>query len=250
MAGIVEQDIVVVVNSPTSSNARVEQDLVLTVNSPTSTNARVEQDVVLAITQASNNKARVEQDIVLVVVSNTPAPVPPTPTSSTALWGRGFPGDATLVPDATNTNQSTSGYTTGGGTAGGTTTGSGGGGAAGDLGASPFDVSFYFNGKPDVSFEILRVPVARNITFPAGLLGSQAVCETAPTSPASLTIKRTTGGVTSTIGSILFGAGAFVGTFTSDNAIEMLQGDILTIVAPNPADGTLATIGGTLAGTR
>lgn len=232
--------------------ARIDQDVLLVAEQPTDSAARVKQDLALVATQPTATEVRVAQDLILVAI---PRAIPPPPVTGGAVtgtsgWGRGFAGVATLTPDLSNTGVTITGTSTGGGTAGGSSTGTGGGGSAGDLGASPYDFSFFFNGKPDAAFEILRVPVTRQINLPAGLLGSQAVCETAATADATLNIKRISGGVTTTIGTIKFAAGAFVGTFTFDSAVTLLQGDILLIVAPSVQDSTLATIGGALAGTR
>lgn len=165
-----------------------------------------------------------------------------------AQVGRGFPANATITPKV--------------GTIGGITTGGSGmrafgiggdieGRVSGNVGLPPFDAAFFFNGRPDASFEILRIPFDRPVLIPAGALGSQAVCETAASdATAVININQTTGGVTTTIGTINFAVGETVGTFTFNSAVTLQQGDILTIVAPSTQDSTLAGIGGMLAGTR
>jgi len=53
-----------------TGSARAEQDVLISVNSPTSSKARVQQDVLLSINTVTNANARVEQDVLLAVVSN------------------------------------------------------------------------------------------------------------------------------------------------------------------------------------
>jgi hypothetical protein len=163
-----------------------------------------------------------------------------------AQVGRGFPATATI--DAVV--GTITGITTGGSGGSGGTGGSGGGTGGGSTGAAPFDCAFFFNGAPDASFEILRIPVDRPLTLPAGLLGSQAVCKTAPTGDVTMAIKQTVGVSTTTLGTINFAAGETVATFTFDSAVTLQQGDILTIEAPTGADATFASPGGMLAATR
>jgi hypothetical protein len=47
-----------------------------------------------------------------------------------------------------------------------------------------------------------------------------------------------------------FAAGISTATFTAATATDFAAGDILTILAPNPADSTLADIGFSLAASR
>jgi hypothetical protein len=47
-----------------------------------------------------------------------------------------------------------------------------------------------------------------------------------------------------------FAAGVTTPTFTAATATDFAAGDVLTIIAPNPADSTLADIGFALAGIR
>ena len=51
-------------------------------------------------------------------------------------------------------------------------------------------------------------------------------------------------------GTMQFAASANLATFTGTSDTDFAPGDVLTVIAPNPADSTLADIGFSLAGLR
>jgi len=67
-----DQEVVLSINSPTTSTARVDQDVTLTVNSPTTSLARVDQDVVLTVNSPTTSKARVDQEVIFFIMGNVP----------------------------------------------------------------------------------------------------------------------------------------------------------------------------------
>lgn len=115
-----------------------------------------------------------------------------------------------------------------------------------DLPAQPFDVTAFYPGVPSASAIVTRVPVARAVSFPAGLTGSIGKASVAATSSAAFDVQKNGGSV----GTITFSAGAASATFTASGAITLAAGDVLSIVAPATADATLANVGIVLAGTR
>jgi len=112
--------------------------------------------------------------------------------------------------------------------------------------AQPYDVHITFNGVPDSSLVLARVPVPRTTVFPAGLTGSYAKSEVAATASTTFAILKNG----ASIGSIVWGAGATVATFTFTTEQTFAAGDLLKVVAPAVIDVSLADIGITLVGTR
>ena len=111
---------------------------------------------------------------------------------------------------------------------------------------APYDLWLFFSGQPSAGFVLLRNNFTRAVTFPSGLSGSQAICQVAPSGSVTLQINKN--GVS--IGTVNFAAGATTGTFTFSSSVTFAAGDRLTITAPSPQDGTFATVGITLKGTR
>ncbi|MEO5375896.1 MAG: hypothetical protein H7840_16820 [Alphaproteobacteria bacterium] len=112
--------------------------------------------------------------------------------------------------------------------------------------AAPFDVGCTFNGSPGASAVLLRLPLARAVTFPAGLAGSRGVAGTVPTAVATFDIRRN-GAV---FGTMTFAAGATTATFAAASATVFAAGDVLSVVSPATPDTTLQDLGLTLAGVR
>lgn len=115
-----------------------------------------------------------------------------------------------------------------------------------DLPAQPFDLTAFYPGVPSSSAIVTRVPVARAVTFPAGLTGSVGKASVAATASAAFDVQKNG----SSVGTITFGAGATSATFTAASVITLAAGDVLSIIAPASADATLANVGFVLAGTR
>jgi hypothetical protein len=113
-------------------------------------------------------------------------------------------------------------------------------------GAAAYDIAAYV---PDVytsSQVLLRIPLARVVTFPVALAGSVAVLETAATASTVFSVQKN--GVE--FGTITFGVSGSVGTFASASGASFAIGDILSVLAPASADMTAAGLGFTLVGTR
>lgn len=85
----------------------------------------------------------------------------------------------------------------------------------------------------------------RDVTFPVGLTDSQAYAGLTPTTPVSVDIQKNGG----SIGSADWAASANVGTFTFTTETSFTSGDVLALIAPNPADATFGDISISLVGT-
>lgn len=112
--------------------------------------------------------------------------------------------------------------------------------------AQPYDIHCTFNGSPDNSLVLIRAIIPRTTVFPSGLTGSYAKSEVAATATATFPILKNG----ASIGSINWGAGATLATFTFSSPQTFSAGDVLKVVAPSTMDVTLADLGITLVGTR
>lgn len=83
------------------------------------------------------------------------------------------------------------------------------------------------------------------IALPINLTGSQAKANTAATASTTVTINKNG----SSIGTIVWATSGTTGAFTFSAGVNLVAGDVLQLVAPNPADATLANIGVSLAAT-
>ena len=110
----------------------------------------------------------------------------------------------------------------------------------------PYDLSALYPGLVTASALVLRVPLARAVTFPAGLSSSRGTSVAAAT--ASTTFSIQLNGVA--VGTMHFAAAATSATFTAAADINAAAGDILSVHAPASPDATLADVGFVLAGTR
>jgi hypothetical protein len=117
-----------------------------------------------------------------------------------------------------------------------------------------FDVASSLNGTLTPGFVLLTFPFTTTVTFPANLPNSQGVVGIAPSSNAVFTIAKN--GIP--FGTMTFPAGELRAVFASAADVIFTQtpqisgppvADVLTLIAPNPADGTLADIGFALSGT-
>lgn len=106
-------------------------------------------------------------------------------------------------------------------------------------------VASYFAGIPAAGATILRIPFVGTLTFPVAMAGSRGTADVASTGNVSFSIRKN--GVE--FATMTFNASA-TATFAAAMATSLLDGDILTIIAPNPADATLSGIGFALKGTR
>lgn len=113
--------------------------------------------------------------------------------------------------------------------------------------SEPFDVTAFYPGVIANGAVILRVPVARAVSFPDDFAGSYAKASAAATAATPLDVQKN--GVS--VGTIAFALGATTATFiTSGTAVTLAAGDVLSVHGPATADATLANVGVVLAGTR
>jgi len=110
----------------------------------------------------------------------------------------------------------------------------------------PYDVAIYIPGVPTAGATLITKRFTRSVTFPAGFADSQSGCEVAATASTVFSLRKNN----SQIGTVTIGAGNTEGIFALATEITFVAGDRLTVVAPDPADATLAGLSLTLAGTR
>lgn len=112
----------------------------------------------------------------------------------------------------------------------------------------PFDIGGYYPGIPTASVKVLRVPIARAVTFPANFANSVGTASANATGSTAFDIQKNG----SSVGTITYGAGSSSATFASSGgaSVSFAAGDVLSIIAPATPDATLADVGIVLAGTR
>ena len=117
------------------------------------------------------------------------------------------------------------------------------------LPAQPFDASAFYPGLPSASAILLRVPIARAVTFPANFADSRGSASANATGSTAFDIQKNGG---ASVGTMTFAAGASTATFTSSGgaSVSFAAGDYLSVIAPATPDATLADVGFVLAGTR
>jgi hypothetical protein len=107
-----------------------------------------------------------------------------------------------------------------------------------------YDLGSFMPGLPDVS-AIIRLPVVRPIILPAGLPQLVCTAKTAPTSAASVSLNKVSGGITSGIGFLDWNAASTTchvtgSLLTSD--FSFVSGDVVEEVFPASPDATFADI--------
>lgn len=112
--------------------------------------------------------------------------------------------------------------------------------------AAPAYVSGSWAGSPGAGQVVERYIFATPVTFPAGLGGSYGSAGAAATAAAAFAVAKNG----TNVGTMNFAAAATVATFTMATATAFAGGDVLTIVAPSPADATLANLAWTLSGSQ
>lgn len=116
-----------------------------------------------------------------------------------------------------------------------------------ELSAQPFDVHAFYPGVPSASAKVLRIPVARAVTFPDDFAGAYGKASAAATGSTAFDVQKNG----ASVGTITFAAAATTATFvTSGTTVVLAAGDVLSIIAPVSPDATLADVGFVLAGTR
>jgi hypothetical protein len=111
---------------------------------------------------------------------------------------------------------------------------------------APYDLGGTFPGQPTSGAVILRFPMPRPVRFQAGFPSSKGVAGTAAAVAVSFTIRKNG----TQFATMDFAASATSATFACAADTDFAAGDVLTLVAPSPADTALADIGFALAGLR
>lgn len=120
--------------------------------------------------------------------------------------------------------------------------------AAGDASGGSYDLGGGIGGKPSAGEEIFRLPMVRAVDFPDDLAGSRGSAGTTGTSTSSVFSIKKNG---TQFATMTFAAGAATATFATGSAAESFAaGDVLTIVAPDPANSTLADVSFMLKGSK
>lgn len=109
----------------------------------------------------------------------------------------------------------------------------------------PYDMYGTYLGQPP-NQTLWRVVLPRQVTFPAGLTGSVAVCATAPTA-STLTLSISKNG--SSIGTINYVSSSTIGGFTFASQIVFNSGDIMEVDGPS-SDATFTTPSWAIVGSR
>jgi hypothetical protein len=112
--------------------------------------------------------------------------------------------------------------------------------------SQPYDIGGSFVGAPTDGLIFIRYPMPRAVQFPAGITNSQGKSGVAASASSVFSLRKN--GVQ--FGTMTFSAGTTSATFAASSATSFAVGDVLTIMAPSPADATLADIGFSLAGVR
>lgn len=114
--------------------------------------------------------------------------------------------------------------------------------------AQPFDVTAFYPGTPTASAILLRVPLARAVTFPGNFANSRGSASANATGSTAFDVQKNG----ASVGTMTFAAGASTATFTSSGGavVDFAAGDYLSVIAPATPDAALADVGFVLAGTR
>ena len=110
----------------------------------------------------------------------------------------------------------------------------------------PYDIGGTLAGVPTGGSVVLRYPIPRAVRFPSGMANSRGIAGTVSGATATFSIRKNG----TQFATMQFAAGSSTPTFTAATLTDFAAGDVLTIIAPSPADSTLADIGFALAGIR
>jgi hypothetical protein len=110
----------------------------------------------------------------------------------------------------------------------------------------PFDVGVFAPGVGTASQKLVRIPLARAVTFPAGAATSEAKASAAATASTTFTLSQNG----TAFATVVFAASSAVGVWTQASVANFAAGDVLEIDGPGTADATLADVGITFSGTR
>lgn len=112
--------------------------------------------------------------------------------------------------------------------------------------SSTYDLAGGVLGRPDGNAAIIRFPVVRAFTLPAGLALSRAVAGAVANAISVFSLQKNA----VQFGTITFAALSGVGVLASAADTVFSVTDILTVLAPNPQDLLLGDVGVVLAGSR
>lgn len=111
---------------------------------------------------------------------------------------------------------------------------------------SPAAISFFAGGVlTDAQLIAVLLPTVM-VDLPAGLAGSRATVQVAPTATTVISVRKNG----SEVATITFSAGVTVGTLAAASAISLLASDELSFVGPATADATLNGLAVSLLGMR
>jgi hypothetical protein len=112
----------------------------------------------------------------------------------------------------------------------------------------PFDVPIFAPGLGSNNQKLLRIQIARNVTFPAGATGSYATASAPAAATATFSFYQN--GATGAFATATFPPSGTTGAFTQGSDAIFAPGDLLEVDGPAAADTTLADVGITLYGYR
>lgn len=116
------------------------------------------------------------------------------------------------------------------------------------LGAGqPYDIPMSFIGMPESQMVFYRLVATHSFELPIGLVGSEAVCQTAPTD-SSCVIFVLKNGVS--VGSVTWAIAATTATFQFLSAESFVAGDVLALQFETVTDSTFSDPSITLSATR
>lgn len=118
-------------------------------------------------------------------------------------------------------------------------------------GSSAYNVAFGFAAGPGNGASVLLHTFSEAVEFPDNFSGAVGFCETLPTATTILTVRRNTGGVTTTIGTIEIATSGAVTFNTTGSGLESFGvGDTLIVKNQATADAAIADCAFTLKGER
>lgn len=119
-------------------------------------------------------------------------------------------------------------------------------GPTGPQGGDRYDLSLWDNGRPATGDTLFKFLFTTTVAFPIGLAASRAKVGTTATASTVFSLQKN--GVE--FGTVTFAIGSATGVFAAASATSFAAGDLLTVVAPDPRDDTLADVIMTLTGSR
>lgn len=99
-------------------------------------------------------------------------------------------------------------------------------------------MAWFIEGKPDAGERFGQYVAVDHCTLPSGLVGSVGYARTPPVAAQSFTINKNG----AAIGSLDFSTSPEEVTATFPSDIDLVPGDIIDLVAPNPQDASMADI--------